>query len=234
VTHDELQQLLGAYAVDAVDAEEAGAVAEHLATCPACRAEVSDLREVAGLLSNTGADAPPAVWDRISASLSEPQPPLRFASARRARQWTPRLAVLAAAAVIVVFGVAVMRLNGDLDHLRNQQNAGAVAAAASDALARHDSRIARLTGADGSSAVAVVRADGRGYFLGASLPALDHHVYQLWAASPAGTISSLGTVPGPGTYAFAADPSAKQIMVTIEQAPVARPTGTPVLTGVLT
>lgn len=71
--HDELRELLGAYALDAVDADEAVAVEEHLAGCPQCRAEVEQHRSVAALLGNAGATAPAGLWDRIAASLDEPE-----------------------------------------------------------------------------------------------------------------------------------------------------------------
>ena len=71
--HDELRELLGAYALDAVDADEALAVEAHLAGCPQCRAEVEQHRSVAALLGNAGATAPAGLWDRIAASLDEPE-----------------------------------------------------------------------------------------------------------------------------------------------------------------
>lgn len=79
--HDELQELLGAYALDAVDPEEAAAIERHLPTCPRCRNELTDHREVAALLGYAGAAAPSGVWDRIVASLEEPPPALRLTRA---------------------------------------------------------------------------------------------------------------------------------------------------------
>lgn len=83
MSHDEIQELLGAFALDAVDPEEAIEVEAHLPTCARCRAEVAEHREVAGLLAHTGNDAPQALWDRIAASLDAPQPPMRLAAAPR-------------------------------------------------------------------------------------------------------------------------------------------------------
>ena len=52
--HDhEIEELLGAYALDAVNAEEATAVEVHLTTCPRCRAELDAYREMAAALGNT-------------------------------------------------------------------------------------------------------------------------------------------------------------------------------------
>ncbi|MCL2394565.1 MAG: anti-sigma factor [Acidimicrobiaceae bacterium] len=70
MTHDDLQSLLGAYALDALDPDEVAEVEEHLAECPRCRAEVAAHRQTASLLATPGGVAPPAIWDRIAAELS--------------------------------------------------------------------------------------------------------------------------------------------------------------------
>jgi anti-sigma factor RsiW len=69
-SHEELAELLGAYALDAVDDDEALAIEEHLAGCPRCRAEVAMHREVVAMLGNAGGVAPEGVWERIAAELS--------------------------------------------------------------------------------------------------------------------------------------------------------------------
>ena len=70
MTHTEIEELLGAYALDAVEPAEALVVEEHLPLCPRCRAELAAHREVAGLLGNAGGEAPAGLWDRISDELS--------------------------------------------------------------------------------------------------------------------------------------------------------------------
>jgi hypothetical protein len=74
--HAELQELLGAYALDAVEPAEATVIELHLATCPRCRDELAQHREVAALLGYAGGAAPSGVWDRIVARLEEPPPAL--------------------------------------------------------------------------------------------------------------------------------------------------------------
>ena len=238
MSHEELQELLGAYALDAVDPDEAALVEDHLRECPRCRAEVAELREVAGLLGQSGSDAPEGVWDRIAASLAETPPPLRLEVQRdrhekRSRSRTFVAAIVGlAAAVLVVLAVSVVSLRNHVDDLEQQRTD--VAAAAQEALTATGSRVAHLSGANGISAAAVVRDNGQGYFLGASLPPLGDRIYQLWGATDSGQIISLGTMPGPGVYAFSADPSVHQVMVTEENAPVPAPTSSPIATGTLT
>jgi anti-sigma factor RsiW len=74
VSHDELVELLGAYALNAVDPDEAVLLAAHLVQCPKCAAEVDEHRSTAALLAYQGSDAPSDLWDRISAQL-EPAGP---------------------------------------------------------------------------------------------------------------------------------------------------------------
>lgn len=74
LTHEQIEALLGAFAMDAVDGDEAEAIELHLRDCPRCRAEVTEHREVAALLAHTGSPAPEGVWNRILDEL-EPAPP---------------------------------------------------------------------------------------------------------------------------------------------------------------
>lgn len=80
--HDEFTDVLGAYALDAVEPEEAAPIEDHLRTCPWCAAEVAEHREVASFLSHAGTDAPPGIWDRISSELSPAAPPLQLSFGR--------------------------------------------------------------------------------------------------------------------------------------------------------
>jgi anti-sigma-K factor RskA len=144
--HREIEELLGAYALDAVEADVAAQIEIHLRGCPRCRAEVNAHREVATLLGNAGADAPDGLWDRIVSSLEEEAPPFDLAvlSARRGagegsvdsrisgldlgparreanRRWQVvaplSIAVAAAAVAIVILGVRVANLDSKVHTL---------------------------------------------------------------------------------------------------------------------
>ena len=79
LTHHDIQELLGAFALDAVDDEERDLIEAHLAGCPRCRAEVEGHRETAALLAHSGERAPEGVWDRIAEALDEAPPALDLA-----------------------------------------------------------------------------------------------------------------------------------------------------------
>lgn len=63
---DELHDLAAPYALDALDGADQERFEAHLATCPACRAEVDDLREIAvGLSEGLELAPPPALRERL-------------------------------------------------------------------------------------------------------------------------------------------------------------------------
>ncbi|MCU1351490.1 MAG: hypothetical protein JWM05_699 [Acidimicrobiales bacterium] len=225
LTHQEIEELLGAYALDAVDPDEREAIELHLRECPRCRAEVSEHREVAGLLSYGGAPAPEGVWNRIAEELEPAPPALRVtvapdtgiagigphppadrpvapvASLDRRRRSVPVrafVAVTAAAAVIVaVLGIINVRQSQRLDRMQTALNDVSLDRVAKNA--QLDPAVqTKLTSTNGRLATkAVVGKDGRGYLLGAAaLPAVGKgHTYQLWGRVD-GTVISLGTFSG--------------------------------------
>lgn len=86
----EIEELLGAYALDAVDPDERRLVEAHLAECPRCRAELAGHLEVASWMAGGGSRAPEGIWDRIAEAIEEPAPAMRITSdeldaARRGR-----------------------------------------------------------------------------------------------------------------------------------------------------
>lgn len=233
LNHGGVTELLGAYALDAVDATERAAVLAHLGECHQCQAEVTEHREVAALLAPVGASAPTRVWDHIAASLEEAPPPLQLPNlrqidrGRRANGWSSRVGAIAAAAVSVaaVAIVAVLGFKVSDDSRRIDQMAGGtypseLSRATSAALADPQSRLVDLRSSPGgASAQAVVLPDGTGYVVKDNLPALGPaRTYQLWAVVGDSKISVgvLGPDPGPSGFKAAGDVSA--LAITQEQA----------------
>jgi len=183
MTHEQLIELLGAYALDAVDDDERVAIEEHLRTCPRCRAEVQEHREVATLLAHSGADAPVGLWDRIVGSLDAAPPPLELAPvlpiAPVRRRWVPAAAVAVAAALIVaVLGVDLHHQTRRIDRLQAAV-ADPMATAFDRALDDPSSRVVTLSGA--RDVRAVITAKGIGYLRATGLPRLGaDRTYQLW------------------------------------------------------
>jgi hypothetical protein len=253
MTHDEVADLLGAYALDAVDADERAAIEAHLATCARCRAEVAEHREVAALLANEGGDAPDGLWSRIADSLDAPPPELRLQpvpprpdlaptppvvlAERRTRvpRWATA-ALAAAAAVLVLLGVTVVRQGDRIDQLEAAATADPLEVAFQAALDDPSSTAVELTSPDGAVELrGTVTSDGRGFLRASNLPALgEDQTYQLWGATPAGELVSLGVLGAdPGVVAF--DASGFELLAISEEAlpGVVAPTADPVAAGPL-
>ena len=235
LTPDELDELLGAYALDAVDDDERAAVEAYLRTSPRARDEVASYREVAAYLHEETSPAPGGVWDRIAASLEEKPPPLRLDVARAAKQsrrLSPR--VLAAAAVLVVVaaigGVLVGRASDD------GNGGGSLAAGFDRAQRTTDVRGVQLVStSSGLTVRALVEPDGTGWLDAGALPALPpQRTYQLWAVR-GGTAISLGVLGNDPSFAtFRLDAPAQALAVTDEAAGgVVAPTNAPLVSGVL-
>ncbi|HET6795157.1 MAG TPA: anti-sigma factor [Acidimicrobiales bacterium] len=192
-THDELRDLVAAYALDAVEADDARLVEDHLRGCPRCRSELAAHRETAALLAHSGGEAPPGVWDRIAAEIHAEAPPAlavvvgdrRGSGDRRRRRASRALAGLmaaAAAVALVVLGVTVDHQSRRLDRLNAalaaQQTLQRATAAALDPRAR---RVVLASPEGGTVAVAALLPGGTGYVIPAALGALPpSRTYQMW------------------------------------------------------
>ncbi|MBI2709147.1 MAG: anti-sigma factor [Actinobacteria bacterium] len=246
--HEELQELLGAYALDALDGAERDAVDAHLRECATCRAEVADHREVAALLAQSGAPAPDHVWDRIVASM-EPSPPrLRVEidesgvgtvvpfAARRNRNVTRFLGIVAAAAVVAVVALTgtLLRQGNRIGSLEAQVQASSLNRVAMSARSSASARTVELRSKDGRTRAPVtLTAEGVGYLSARGMPRLrPDRTYQLWGVIGTRVIS-LGTFPGGSDVVpFRVDPKVDSLAVTEEVAGgVPQSTRDPVVAG---
>ncbi len=91
-THEEIQELLGVYALDAVDPETAAMVERHLGECVRCSMEVAQHHEVAGLLANSGGASPAELWSGIAGRLDGSAPPSWERLAKRLEEEPARVA----------------------------------------------------------------------------------------------------------------------------------------------
>lgn len=116
--HD-LHHLAGAYALDALDAEERRAFEAHYPTCEICKSEVHDFRAIGSVLAEAVETAPGAeLKSRVLAEVLQtrqvspilPEGVVDLAERRRRRASRPVILAAAAAAIVVVFGlVSILR-----------------------------------------------------------------------------------------------------------------------------
>jgi anti-sigma-K factor RskA len=221
----ELDELLGAYALDAVDGDERARIEAYLAADPQARDEVARHREVAALLA-IGTERPPdGLWDRIAGALEEPAPapgprlaqvmPIEPAARRRRGLLGGIAAAAVAAAAAVIVTVAVV---GDDD---GGSGEAAMADAYADALAAPEGRRTELVADDQTfSADAVLLPNGTGYLSAADLPELpDTETWQLWGVYGDEDVISLGVLGNrPDLQAFTAHDDIEALVITREQA----------------
>lgn len=233
----DLHTLVGAYALDAVSAEEESQFQRHLATCASCRGELAELQETAARLGEAAAATPPARLRQVvlEALRRTPQDRPRAASPGSSRGWRPARPLLTAAAVLaVVLGLGGFLAERVADE-HNQQSAVASVVSAKDA----EQRSAHVA-TGGSLRVVVSQSLDKAVVTLAGVPRLDaQHSYQVWRLGPGAPQSAavLSETDRPESLTALVDSldHTRAITVTVEPAGGSpRPTTKPLATVAVT
>jgi len=222
VTPEEIEALLGAYALDAVDDDERRELEEYLAQNPRARSEVDTHREVATLMAFSGAPAPEGLWDRIAGAMEErapaPGPELAKVLPARRRRW-PTAAVVGAA-VAAAAAAAVITVVAVRDPSSSRAELDGMAQVFDRAMADPDATRVVLRSEDGTQrAVAVVEPGGLGVISLRELADLGpDRTYQLWGVI-GDQVISLGVLGHrPVVEPFTVDGDLTALVVTDEAA----------------
>jgi anti-sigma-K factor RskA len=235
---DRAHELLGPWALDAVDDVERAAVERAIREDPELAEEARTLQETAALLALAqGATPPPGLRDDVLAAIARtPQEnpvrarPDHAGAAPTARggqhrgRWIAAAAILLAAAVPT--GLAVQQA-------QRAQRAEEQVTSLAEALARPDTQVVRADVEGGGRAVAVITADET-IFTAQDLPPLrEDRAYQLWVVAE-GSPSSAGVLAAhEGSVSAEVDqlPDGAVLALTIEPAGGStQPTTTPIVT----
>ena len=240
VTHGEISDLLAAYALDAVVGDEYRVVEGHLEQCPRCWSELDAFRDVAAGLGNSVVPLPDGVWLSIERRLrrveSETQavpglipdrdqdPANPAVVRRRSRRISTRAGFAgvgsilgAAAAAAALFGFGLVGTHDDVSRLQavpNSQPTNVVAA-----LEMPGHTVVNLSRGSARTLAQFVLADGRGYLVSSSLPALrSSETYQLWGVVNGQPISLglLGESPSGSVFTLAGSSALSQLRITAE------------------
>jgi anti-sigma-K factor RskA len=185
----EAYELVGAYALDAMDERERRAFASHLEDCAVCADEVTKLQATVALLGEAAEAAPPpGLRSRVLSEIGTiPQDPPIIPRGRlaRSRRFSTRH-LFAAAAAVLAFAVVSL---GGLYAQTSAQLARLERAAASNVgddllavLSASDAQVNEVTGPAGGSA-RFVWSDERnlGVLVGERMHAApEGHTYALW------------------------------------------------------
>jgi anti-sigma-K factor RskA len=229
----DLHTLSGAYALNALSAEEAEQFRKHLEACDACSQEVRELQQAAARMGANEAVPPPAYLKAkvLTAADRTPQLPPRSGGGnviRLPRQRWGRFLMAAAAVVLVVAGaIGVSQLGGD--QAEQQQNLlaeGVVRVFQAD-----DAHTATMeTEIGGRISVAASPGLNQMAVDTHELPPLDdEHVYQLWAVRDGGMEPVTVLEPEKGAHMDMPTPDTA-VAITVE--PVGgseQPTGEPIM-----
>jgi anti-sigma-K factor RskA len=215
----DLHTLSGAFAIDALSAEEAEQFRTHLEGCAVCRQEVRELRAAAARMGEIEAVAPPAALKArvlTAADRTAQRPPkvvgLGEGEPGRGRRWLPRLAAAAAAAVVVVgAAVGIGQIAGE--------DGTSLQAGVVQVFEAEDAHTAEVDTSHGAVRVATSPARGEMAVDTSGLQPLDsEHVYQLWSIAD-GTPTSVGVLDDPGEGASMEMPATgTQVAITVEPA----------------
>jgi anti-sigma-K factor RskA len=205
-SHEQIEELLAAEALGALDADDAEALSrllvEHGPECAECRRLRRAYGDVAGRLA-FAVDPAPVREAMAEEVLRAERPPHR--------EWGLRAALVGAAAAALI---AVGAVGGYL--LAPAQEADVTELARF--LARPDVRVVRFQGPSGNLGAAV--APGEGFLVGSDLPALaEGRVYELWAIRGRTPVRSACVEPRGGVVVarFEADLSGSDALaVTVE------------------
>lgn len=258
--HDTAAELLGAYALDALDPEEAALVHEHVQGCPRCQDELTGHHRVAAMLGNIGEGADAALWEAIERRLApressspsaadlgraDPDGPgsdpvasgpgriLSFRPHGRNRRIGRAVVGLAAAFALGLLSFQVVHLDGKGDGHRSAVSGLTKTA---DTTAAGVRRVV-LTSTDQAGhevAEIVTTTSGSATLYNRGLPQLpSSRTYQLWALVDGQMISAGLLGAHPTTAAFTLNPAepTTAFAITVEPAHGSiSPTSTPVAT----
>jgi hypothetical protein len=232
---EEVRDLLGAYALNALDPEERAQVDALLLTDASARAELHELEHAAAWLGHASLRPRADAWNAIAVEIGrDSETPAAPAPTpiRVRRRPAPRVILAAAAAVVIaVAGIAAVVTLADRDAGR------APVAARARAAAREDTaRLVTLRSADGRwSARVVVLPDGTGFVRGTAMPEPARgRDLQLWSVTAAGPVSAGVLRDATAWHEFRAARAATAFAVTDEPRGGSRaPTGPPVVSGEL-
>jgi anti-sigma-K factor RskA len=205
----DVHTLTGAYALNALDDDERADFERHLAACPECSQEVTELRLTANRLGTAVAEQPSELVRRrvlaeVTRTRQDPPDgprPVRVRARNRLRgpnRWLIGLTSVAAAvalALAVTFGVTALRAEHQLDDARQALAAAATRyAPVGQVLSEPDARTVTASAPGvGNATIMMSRKLDKGIFLAFNMPpAPKNKTYQAWAIGDGGAASSLG------------------------------------------
>jgi len=229
--HGEIQDLLGAYALGAVDDDERAIIDAHLQTCESCRIELDDHSRLAETLLRHASRVSPLASIESNGSAKKNGDAGRE---RRVRRWAAPVAIVIGAAILGgVFVQAEIRSNGLETRMQRIEVLERAQLAATDAAAV----VTTLRTPRSEPVLTVVSraAGGASYAMNSALPRLTGgRTYQLWRVDNGVITAAVALGPRPDATAFSLSSGVSGFLLTVETGPAPRrPTLPAVATGLI-
>jgi anti-sigma-K factor RskA len=164
--HDEIRDLLAAYALGSVPPDERREIALHILTCDGCRAELTDYEAVTGTLAlATQPMEPPAGFTERVVAAAVGDRPTPAVATRSERRWG-RLGLLAGAVVLAaLIAVGATVLDSRRETQRREDVLAVLASAEGISLTGDDDVIGRVSGTEFAVAGIDSAPEGKTYQL---------------------------------------------------------------------
>ena len=226
LTCDEADALAGAWALDALEADEAAAVAEHLQTCEEPHAELRSAPGAGTVLAAALDPVEPsrALRERVMRSIGDE--PISIDTRPERRTWLPSAVAGLAAAAAIVLAIWNVGLRDELADRDAQMRELAAALGATGPVYTISGEVGRgllVNGEEGPVLVADLEPPGEGL------------VYALWLIGPDDVPVAVGTFEPDADVPVAIVPLDRSLegfatfAITREAGPVDAPTSDPVI-----
>jgi len=229
LSHGEIQDLLGAYALGAVDDDERAIIDAHLQTCESCRIELDDHSRLAETLLRHASRVSPLASIEANGSAKTNGADPRAPGPRR---WAVSVAI---AAVLVVLAAFFVRGEIRSDDLEARMGRIEVLERAQLATADPAAVVTTLRSPANEPVLTVVSraVGGTSYAMNSAVPRLAvGRTYQLWRVTN-GVVTAVAALGRrPDATVFSLPPGVSGFLLTVEKDPSpGRPTLPAVATG---
>ena len=241
--HGTYEELLGAYALNALGEDENALMDTHLESCKACQADLSSLLETLVEIApqNPNYDSEP-LWAKIEAAISQATTrdgkviPLR----RRSQIHFPRISTAAASVVIiaafVATGSSLYNSNSKANVVTSISKLQGQIIATIEKAPGH--RNVQLISTDGKYHISlVISSTGLGYITSSNLPTLSSaKTYQLWGIKKTGMVSIgiLGPAGKEAQFLIPKNANFAELAISLEPSGgSSAPTTAPIVSGVV-
>jgi len=222
LSHHEIQELLGAYALDAVDDRERASIETHLETCESCRVELEDHRRLAETMRRHAARMSPLASVEANGAFKTSR---GVQGPRRVHRWGFPVAMAIVLILLVgLFAQGEIRFNELEAGMERVQLLERAQLAMTDPAAI----VTTLRTPRNEPVLTVVSraAGGDSYAMNSTLPPLSKgQTYQLWRSDRGSEVATVALGRRPDAVMFSLPSGVTALVLTVERAPnPSRPT----------